>query len=232
MKKTVCIMLALIFFYTMLMGYKPVSGGSNPKDNEYISAEDIDSENLQKSISGKLIRFHVIANSDSEEDQNLKLKVRDKVLEFIAPKLKDSKSIEESREIIIKNDEYIKELAQEIVKESGYSYNVSTMLSFERFPVKSYGTITLPQGKYEAYRILLGDSNGQNWWCVMFPPLCFVDITKGEVSEIETEKSMREVLNDKEYAAVNAEIETKDIVIKSKVLELIKGLKNKISYNR
>jgi stage II sporulation protein R len=179
---------------------------------------------IQDSLSNKLIRFHVIANSDSAEDQALKLKVRDKVLEYISPKLKNCKSIEESREIIQANDEAIKSIAQQVVKKGGYSYQVATELSKQKFPVKTYGNITLPQGEYEAYRILIGNSSGQNWWCVMFPPLCFIDITKGEVSYKETEKAMKKVLSEKEYSAVdNTEIkeEKEDkIVIKFKLVEL------------
>jgi stage II sporulation protein R len=162
-----------------------------------------DNTALQNSIENKLIRFHVIANSDTAEDQALKLKVRDKVLEYIAPKLKKSKNIEESRSILMQNDEEIKEIAEQVIKSNGYSYNAVTMLTKEKFPVKTYGNITLPQGEYEAYRIIIGSGTGQNWWCVMFPPLCFIDITKGEVSYKETEKEMKQVLSEKEYEEVD-----------------------------
>lgn len=168
------------------------------------------SSDIQSSIEQKLIRFHVIANSDNVNDQNLKLKVRDKVLEYIAPKLKDSKSIEESRKIINANDEKIISIALKVIKDNGYDYDVKTTLSKEKFPIKTYGNITLPQGEYEAYRIIIGSGKGQNWWCVMFPPLCFVDITKGEVSYKETEKSMKQVLSEEEYEAVD---NTKDKTI-------------------
>lgn len=164
---------------------------------------NIDDTTIQGSLEKKLIRFHVIANSDSVEDQALKLKVRDKVLEYISPKLKNSQSVEESRQIIQENDENIKKVAQEAVCKNGYKYNISTTLSKENFPVKTYGNITLPQGEYEAYRILIGSASGQNWWCVMFPPLCFIDITKGEVSQKETEKTMKKVLTEQEYEAVD-----------------------------
>lgn len=162
-----------------------------------------DNTALQNSIENKLIRFHVIANSDTAEDQALKLKVRDKVLEYIAPKLKNSKNIEESRSILMQNDENIKEIAEQVIKSNGYFYNAVTMLTKEKFPVKTYGNITLPQGEYEAYRIIIGSGTGQNWWCVMFPPLCFIDITKGEVSYKETEKEMKQVLSEKEYEEVD-----------------------------
>jgi stage II sporulation protein R len=173
------------------------------------SAKGIDNS-LQASLEGKLIRFHVIANSDTAADQALKLKVRDKVLEYISPKLSNSKSIEESREIIKANDEAIRKIAQNVVEKNKYNYTVTTELSKQVFPVKTYGNITLPQGEYEAYRILIGNGSGQNWWCVMFPPLCFIDITKGEVSYEETQKVMKKVLSEKEYEAVDNTQEDKE----------------------
>lgn len=197
-------------------------------------------ENIQVALENKLIRFHVIANSDNAYDQALKLKVRDKVLQFITPMLKDSKNIEESRNIIKQNDNRIQEIAQQTVKENGYSYNVVTMLSKEKFPVKTYGNITLPQGEYEAYRILIGSGKGQNWWCVMFPPLCFIDITKGDVAYNETESSMKRVLTDKEYDAVDNTKTSKEdtskksstgkekVEIRFKIFDEIKTLINKL----
>lgn len=189
----------------------------------------VKSESVQQDIASKIIRFHVIANSDSKSDQALKLKVRDKVLEYIQPKLKKSKSIEESRRIIKENDKQIIDIANKTIKDNGYSYPVKTTLSNENFPIKTYGNITLPQGKYEAYRIIIGEGRGQNWWCVMFPPLCFVDITKGEVSYKETETEMKMVLTPEEYKIVNNETDkTKenDIKIKFKILEVLKDKKN------
>ncbi|WML36576.1 stage II sporulation protein R [Clostridium sp. OS1-26] len=189
----------------------------------------VKSEPVQQDIASKIIRFHVIANSDSKSDQALKLKVRDKVLEYIQPKLKKSKSIEESRKIIRENDKQIIAIANKTIKDNGYSYSVITTLSNENFPIKTYGNITLPQGKYEAYRIIIGEGKGQNWWCVMFPPLCFVDITKGEVSYKETEAEMKMVLTPEEYEVVNNKTDkTKEngIKIKFKILELLKDKKN------
>jgi len=178
----------------------------------------------QGEVAGKLIRFHVIANSDGEIDQNLKLKVRDSVLKYISPKLKDSTSIEESRKIIKNEDKNIKKIAQTIIKKNGFKYSVATTLSQEYFPVKTYGNITLPQGKYEAYRIIIGTGKGQNWWCVMFPPLCFVDITKGNVSYVKTEKEMKTVLSDDEYKFIDNTVDNKKIIVKFKLLEIFSEL--------
>ena len=191
-------------------------------------------------ISEKLIRFHVIANSDSEDDQAVKLKVRDEVLKYISPRLKEAKSIDESREIIKNEDENLIKIAKKTLIENGYDYKLESTLSKEYFPVKTYGNITLPQGKYEAYRIIIGEGQGHNWWCVMFPPLCFVDVSKGQISYNETEKEMKEVLTEKEYNMVdntkksvdkNSKIvdnsEDNNIVIKSKAAETIKKILNK-----
>lgn len=194
MKKFICVVICLFIGYSIFWSGFSVKG---------LKANNVNSMSLQNSIENKIIRFHVIANSDKAEDQALKLKVRDKVLEYIAPKLKTSKSIEESRQILMQNDTSIQKIADKVIKDNGYSYKSVTMLSKENFPVKTYGNITLPQGEYEAYRIIIGNGSGKNWWCVMFPPLCFIDITKGEVSYKETEKAMKEVLSQNEYEEVD-----------------------------
>lgn len=183
-----------------------------------------------KGISEKLIRFHVIANSDSIEDQSVKLVVRDNVLDFISPKLKDASNIDECRDIIEENKDKIEKIASNTLKEEGYDYSVASELAHENFPIKTYGNITLPQGNYEAFRIILGEGSGQNWWCVMFPPLCFVDITKGEASFTENEEKMKTVLTDKEYDLIdNTRIDEEEksekkeskIEFKFKIKELI-----------
>ncbi len=192
----------------------------------------VKSDSLQKDIASKVIRFHVIANSDSKSDQALKLKVRDKVLQYMQPKLKNSKSIEESREIIRKNNDEIAEIARTVIRENKYNYTVKATLSNENFPVKTYGNITLPQGKYEAYRIVIGKGEGQNWWCVMFPPLCFVDITKGQVSYKETEEDMRKILSPEEYKIVDNQLhnsgDKNNIKVQFKIVQLLKNAKNPV----
>ncbi|WP_238885728.1 stage II sporulation protein R [Clostridium sp. YIM B02551] len=180
------------------------------------SASDKSRDNLVQEISTKLIRFHVIANSDSDNDQQLKIKVKDAIISYIFPKLKDSPSIDESRKILKSCNDDILKLASSIIKNNGYNYSVKSTMGRENFPDKSYGNITLPQGEYEAYRVIIGSGEGKNWWCVMFPPLCFVDETRGQVSEKETEKQMKRVLSDNEYDEVN-----NDVKIKFKIFELI-----------
>lgn len=184
----------------------------------------ISSKASQSDIASKLIRFHVIANSDDKIDQELKLKVRDSVLKYISPKLVNCKNIEQSRKIIKSEDKNIKKIAEKVIDKNGFKYIVATVLSQENFPVKTYGNITLPQGKYEAYRIIIGNGSGQNWWCVMFPPLCFIDITKGNVSYEKTESEMKQVLTGDEYKMVDNTVSNNKIIVKFKILEMIDKL--------
>lgn len=177
----------------------------------------------QKNISNKIIRFHVLANSDSIEDQSLKLKVKDEIIKYMMPKLDKSNSIDESRKILKENDKEIKKIAENIINKNGYKYSVNTYLGQDQFPIKTYGNITLPQGQYEAYKIVIGNGQGQNWWCVMFPPLCFVDVTKGEVSTKETEQKMKKVLKEEELKSINNSKNSYEI--KFKVVEEINKLK-------
>lgn len=177
----------------------------------------------QKDISNKIIRFHVLANSDSIEDQSLKLKVKDEIINYMMPKLDKSSSIDESRKILKENDKEIKRIAGDIINKNGYKYSVNTHLGQDQFPIKTYGNITLPQGKYEAYKIVIGNGEGQNWWCVMFPPLCFVDVTKGEVSTKETEQKMKKVLKEEELKSIKNSKNSYEI--KFKVIEKINELK-------
>ena len=177
-------------------------------------------ENVVEDISEKLIRFHVLANSDSDIDQDLKLRVKDEVLKYISPILNESQSLEESRQILKREDKNIIKIAEDYIKSQGFDYTVETTLTRENFPVKEYGNIVLPQGEYEAYRILIGEGKGQNWWCVMFPPLCFIDVTKGQVAYDETEEKMKDVLSEEEFKSVNKK--ENNVKFELKVIDLFK----------
>lgn len=178
---------------------------------------------ITNEVSKKIIRFHVIANSDLDKDQELKLKIKDEVLRYIQPKLNKCTSIEESRKVLICEDNNIKNIAKRVIKENMYDYHVTTKLSFENFPIKTYGNITLPKGRYESYKIIIGEGEGRNWWCVMFPPLCFVDVTKGSTSDKETEEKMKSVLNKKEYESIDNR-KNKKINVKFKITEVIENI--------
>lgn len=122
----------------------------------------------QNSLSEKLVRFHVIAVSDDEYEQQLKLRVRDAVLEYISPKLEEAESSTQAREILAAELDNIREAAQTVSEGRG----VTVTLTRENYPTKSYEGFTLPAGEYESLRVILGEGQGHNWWCIVFPPVC------------------------------------------------------------
>lgn len=132
-----------------------------------------------------LIRFHVVANSDSEMDQDIKRAVRDAILEDVSPRLGRSHSLEQSRELLKEMLPEMNLKAQAVVRDWGQAYPVRTEYGKASFPTKSYGSLILPAGEYEAVRILIGEAVGANWWCVLFPPLCFIDIDQATAVPVD-----------------------------------------------
>lgn len=122
----------------------------------------------QSSLSSSLVRLHVIAVSDDEYEQSLKLRVRDGVLSYISPKLRDVKSAQQAQEIIKNELDGIKAAAES----SAEGRSVEVTLSQEYYPTRNYEKFSLPAGKYQSLRVILGKGEGHNWWCVVFPPLC------------------------------------------------------------
>lgn len=178
------------------------------------------SANIQNSIAEEVIRFHVLANSDSQKDQALKLKVKNSVINMLSKELENSKSKNNTKEMLIKNIPNIKAKALEVIKENGYNYPVSVSIENSYFPTKTYGDISLPAGEYEALKIEIGNAKGQNWWCVMFPPLCFVDVTVKEAPE-KDKNLLKDILTEEEYELISKE-ENKDkidVKIKFKIIE-------------
>ena len=206
----IIILLITLTIFTNLIYIQNKSVGAN-SDNLNTSNE---------SYKEKIIRFHVLANSDSVKDQELKLKVRDKVLDFMGEKFAGSESMEQTKMIVQENMEIMKNIALEEIKENGKDYDVEIKLEPYDFPTKSYGEFTLPAGQYQAVRILIGKARGENWWCVMFPPLCFVDARNG-VTDKGTEDSMKDHLTQEEYNEISSNDDGK-IQMKSKLLEVIK----------
>lgn len=122
----------------------------------------------------QLIRLHVLANSDSPEDQTVKLAVRDAVIAYLKPLFAQAADVNAARQIIVENQEQIITVAKNVLAAQGFADDVYIQLGIFDFPIKSYGDVVLPAGKYEAVRILIGQGQGKNWWCVLFPPLCFI----------------------------------------------------------
>ncbi|MTI48877.1 stage II sporulation protein R [Sporosalibacterium faouarense] len=163
----------------------------------------------------KLIRFHVIANSDSPQDQALKLEVRDKVINTMNEKFAKSTSLDQSREIIKDNLQEIQSIAQNEVNVQGSNYDVNVDFGQHSFPTKSYGNFTLPAGEYQAVEIVIGEGKGANWWCVMFPPLCFIDIENG-LTDRDTKEKLRDVLTEEEYKMITQVQEEEEVPLKLK----------------
>jgi len=125
--------------------------------------------------TNSLIRIHVLASSNSDTDQQLKLKVKDDVIRYLQLALKQSDSLAESRRIILSSLPQIEQTALQTLQQNGCEDTVTLQYGHFDFPVKYYGSFSLPAGNYEALRILIGEGKGRNWWCVLFPPLCFTD---------------------------------------------------------
>lgn len=188
------------------------------------------SDNVNKGLADNLIRLHVLANSDSVEDQALKREVRDAVLNYMKEELKASRDIEQTKYIINKNMGKIEELAVSEITAHGRNYTVKTMLGSYPFPTRSYGDITLPAGYYQALRIVIGEGAGANWWCVLFPPLCFVDVTHGAIPD-SVKQNLKKALTNEEYRVIAAAESDEDIPVKIrfKVVELFQNSRIKFT---
>ena len=152
-------------------------------------------------IKDKVLRLHVIANSDSEEDQALKLKVRDQVLATLKPLLENAEDRSSSEAIVRAHLSEVEAAARETAWQEKPGENVHAELTNTRFPEKTYGDCTFPAGNYDALRITIGEAKGKNWWCVLFPSLCFVDTVHGVVPE-ESKELLKNVLTEEEYESL------------------------------
>ncbi|MFZ3132078.1 MAG: stage II sporulation protein R [Desulfosporosinus sp.] len=182
--KVVRIIVALVIMGVFLMGacWGPIREGRamEPYNNNK-SSEEV----ALASIPDQLIRFHVLANSDSEQDQALKRAVRDAILKDVSPRLAVSQSLDESRQILKQVCPDMESIGRSVVKMWGKDYSVRTEYGHSSFPTKSYGSLVLPAGDYEALRVVIGEGQGSNWWCVLFPPLCFIDINQSTAVQVD-----------------------------------------------
>ena len=193
-----------------------------------VTAGGIYTEKVFNDISSNVVRLHVIANSNSEYDQQLKLKVRDAVIEYAGEKLKNCKSQQDVVLLLEKDGENIKYVAEECLEREDSGYEARVSVGKCEFPAKSYGKYCFPDGEYQSLRIEIGKAEGRNWWCVLFPPLCYVSENAVSVSA-DAEQMMRENLSEEAFDTVNGEIE-KDMD-KNKISEN-SGINNavKVSY--
>lgn len=175
-------------------------------------------EREQTRVSDSVLRLHVLANSDSAEDQSLKLMVRDAVLEEAKVILPEGSSVREAEQILGRNLERLAAAGAAVVEQEGYDYPVSARLEDSWFPTKEYEDFALPAGQYRALRIVIGEGGGQNWWCVVFPPLCLAS-----VSEPAAQTALEAGMNGRQVALLTGESE--GYVVKFKLLEWWEQLK-------
>ena len=200
--KPILILIILFSIYTFICAYS------------YVNAV---SENLSNSV----FRLHVIANSDTKEDQDLKYIVRDKLIEYMDTLSQSCSSKEEVIKIAQDNLDDFKQIAENTIREQGYSYPVEVEIGNFEFPTKTYGDISFPAGYYDALRVKIGEAKGKNWWCVMFPPLCFVDVTTGIVPN-NSKDDLKQNLSDEEYKIIS-DTESSDITLKFKLIEFFEN---------
>ena len=200
--KFILIITFLIFIYTFICAYN------------YVYA-------VSTNLSDSVFRLHIIANSDSKEDQDLKYIVRDNLIQYMDKLCEICSSKTEVIEIAKNNISNFKQIAEDTVKEQGFSYDVNVEIGNFEFPTKSYGDISFPAGYYDALKVKIGNSSGQNWWCVMFPPLCFVNTTTGLVPT-ESKENLEENLSDEGYKIVS-DSDNSNIAFKFKIIEFFEN---------
>lgn len=171
---------------------------------------------ISNKLSDTFFRLHIIANSDSKNDQELKLKIRDEIIKYMEEITISSNTKEEIKNISTNNITKFQEIAENVILENGYNYSVNVEIGNYYFPTKKYGNISLPAGNYDALRIEIGDAIGQNWWCSLFPPLCFIDISSGVIDE-NGEKYLKENLSQEELYLIKKD--STKINFKFKIVE-------------
>lgn len=175
----------------------------------------------QEHLAEEVLRFHVLANSDSEEDQNLKMQVKEAIIGYLEENLPEGLNVEETKEWTRRHTDEVGRLGRKVVEENGYDYPVSVAVTTSYFPQKSYGDVTFPAGNYTALRIEIGAAKGQNWWCVLYPNLCFFDAVNAVVPE-EGKEQLQQVLTEDEYEQVTADTEFEVKWYLPKLLEKMK----------
>ena len=203
--KNLILLLFLLFLYIFVSA------------QSYVSA-------VTSNLSDSVFRLHVIANSDSSEDQSLKLKVRDNLLEYMNTISANCSTKQEAMSLANKHKTDFQKIAEKTIVENGYNYSVKINIDNFYFPTKNYGDISLPAGSYDALRVEIGKAKGQNWWCVMFPSLCFVDISSSVVDD-EAKENLEENLETESYALIS-DTKKSNIKFKFKIIEFFaeKGL--------
>ena len=177
---------------------------------------------VSNNISNNVFRLHVIANSDSVEDQNLKYDVRDALIAYMNSISANISSKEEAIKLVKENKNEFYKIAKKVIADKGFNYDVNIDVGNFSFPTKTYGDISLPAGFYDALKVEIGEASGQNWWCVMFPSLCFVDVSEGIVPK-ESKEDLKANMDTENYNLISSD--TLEFKVKFKLVELFESAK-------
>lgn len=171
---------------------------------------------LEEDLSNEILRLHIVANSNSAEDQYLKLQIRDNILTFISSFYSSNMNKADVISLLLEKEQKIKEIIQTTISKNGYDYSFSFSITNCSFPTKNYGNITLPLGNYDCLNIELGSSSGENWWCVMFPPACIESSTA--ILDTTSAELLNQNLNSETYNIIQSQ--RSSYKIKFKILEI------------
>jgi len=183
----------------------------------YAHQEELHRQEIQRGLAKEVFRFHVLANSDSAEDQGVKMRVKEAVISYIKHEIPDSENAEETKMWAKTHLREIEAVARKEIKDEGKAYEVKAEVTNCAFPEKVYGDVTFPAGYYDALRIKIGKAEGRNWWCVLYPNLCFMDSVRAVVPE-EGKEQLKEVLTEEEYEEVT------EVKIKWFCLQMCEGV--------
>ncbi len=178
---------------------------------------------ISNNLSNEVLRLHVIANSNSEEDQALKYKVRDSLLNYMTILCNNTTNKEDSLKLVTDNLKNFKEIAEQTILENGFSYSVHISIGNYEFPTKNYADISLPAGMYDALKVEIGTAAGENWWCVMFPPLCFSSNDSDGTLSTKSSEVLENTLSNEEYSLIS-EDDSSTVYFKFKLIELFSTL--------
>ena len=202
MKKSLCIFVFIILILCLIL----------------FSAQSY-AKTISSDLSNNFFRLHILANSDSVEDQELKLKVRDKIIEYMNNHNFTSK--EDAIYYVENNLSELYKIAKNTINDNGYNYSINIEVGNFYFPTKTYGNLSLPAGFYDGIKIEIGNAEGQNWWCSLFPPLCFVDISSGIIEETDLNVLEKELSNEEFNLITEQNTSNTDIKFKFKIIELL-----------
>ena len=203
MTKRFCIAIVAILVILFMVSYLPVHG--------------------EEAIYDTVVRLHVLANSDSEEDQALKLRVRDAVLEVTTPLVEGCGTQAEAIAAIEGGMEEIRAAARQVIDDAGRTDDVSVLLGEEEYPTRTYDSCCFPAGEYVSLRVCIGEAEGQNWWCVLFPPLCLTAASASASDAESNEEAFISVGLNRDQYGIITETENAKYKIRFKLLETVEG---------